>query len=44
VGAQPDKDMQAEQLLCWNGMTDTGHCTTSSSNEEDCLWDTKTTI
>jgi len=27
------KDMQTEQLLCWSGMTDTEH-TTSSSNEE----------
>jgi len=28
------KDMQTEQLLCWSGMTDTEHRTTSSSNEE----------
>jgi len=27
------KDMQTEQLLCWNGMTDA--CTPQSSNEED---------
>jgi len=26
--------MQTEQLLCWSGMTDTEHSTTSSSNEE----------
>jgi len=29
------KDMQTEQLLCWSGMTDTEHSTTSSSNEEE---------
>jgi len=29
------KDMQTEQLLCWSGMTDAEHSTTSSSNEED---------
>jgi len=35
VVAQPDEgDMQTEQRLCWNGMTDTEHSTTSSSNEE----------
>jgi len=28
------KDMQTEQLLCWNGMTDTEHSTTSGLNEE----------
>jgi len=28
------KDLQAEQLLCWSGMTDTEH-TTSGTNEED---------
>jgi len=28
------KDLQAEQLLCWSGMTDTEH-TTSGSNEEE---------
>jgi len=27
--------MQAEQFLCWSGMIDTEHSTTSSSNEED---------
>jgi len=27
--------MQTEQLLCWSGMTDTEHSTTSSSNEEE---------
>jgi len=27
--------VQTEQLLCWSGMTDTEHSTTSSSNEED---------
>jgi len=26
--------MQTEQLLFWNGMTDTEHSTTASSNEE----------
>jgi len=31
------KDMQTEQLLCWSGMTDTEHSTTSCSNEEDQL-------
>jgi len=29
------KDMQTEQLLCWSGMTDTEHSTTSGSNEEE---------
>jgi len=33
VVAQPDKDKQTEQFLCWSGMTDTEH-TTSGSNEE----------
>jgi len=28
------KDMQTEQLLCWNGMSDTEHSATSGSNEE----------
>jgi len=28
------KDMQTEQLLCWSGMTDVKHSTTSGSNEE----------
>jgi len=28
--------MQTEQLLCWSGMTDTEHSTTSGLNEEDC--------
>jgi len=27
--------MQTEQLLCWSGMTNTEHRTTSGSNEED---------
>jgi len=27
--------MQTEQLLCWSGMTDTAHITTSGSNEEE---------
>jgi len=27
------KDMQTEQLLCWSGITDTEHTTTSGSNE-----------
>jgi len=27
------KDMQTEQHLCWSGMTDTEHTTTSSSKE-----------
>jgi len=31
------KDMQTEQLLCWSGMTDAEHSTTSSSNEEEEL-------
>jgi len=35
VVAQSDEDMQIEQLLCWNGMTNTEHSTTSSSNEEE---------
>jgi len=26
--------MQTEQLLCWSGMTDTEHNTTSRSNKE----------
>jgi len=29
------KDMQTEQLLCWSGLTDTEHSTSSSSKEED---------
>jgi len=29
--------MQSEQLLCWNGMTDAEHSTTSSSNEDEDL-------
>jgi len=35
VVAQPDEGMQTEQLLCWSGMADTEHSTTSGSNEED---------
>jgi len=35
------KDMQTEQLLCWSGMTDTEHSTTSSSNEEEASLDLK---
>jgi len=31
------KDMQTDQLLCWNGITDTERSTTSSSNEEEHL-------
>jgi len=27
------KDMQTEQLLCWSGVIDTEHSTTSDSNE-----------
>jgi len=27
--------MQTEQLLCWSGMTDTKHSTTSGSSEEE---------
>jgi len=27
--------LQTEQLLCWSGMTDSEHSTTSSSNEEE---------
>jgi len=33
VIAQLTKDMQTEQYLCWSGMTDTEHSTTSGSNE-----------
>jgi len=33
VVVQPDEDMQTEPLLCWSGMTDTDHSTTSGSNE-----------
>jgi len=29
--------MQREQLLCWNVMSDTEHCITPGSNEEDRL-------
>jgi len=29
------KDIQTEQLLCWNGMTDTEHISTTSSSEEE---------
>jgi len=29
------KDLQTEQLLCWNGMTDTEHSTTSGSNKDE---------
>jgi len=29
--------MQTEQLLCWSGMTDTKHTTTSDLNEEECM-------
>jgi len=29
------KDMHTEQLLCWSGMTDTKHSTTSISNEKE---------
>jgi len=35
-GLSLTKDMQTEQLLCWNGMTE--HSTTSGSNEEDKIW------
>jgi len=28
------KDIQTEQILCWNGNTDTEHSITSGSNEE----------
>jgi len=34
-GPASTKDMQTEQLLCWEWMTDTEHCTTSSSNEKE---------
>jgi len=27
--------MQTEQLLCWGGVTDTEHSSTSGSNEEE---------
>jgi len=30
-----DRHRQTKQLLCWSGMTDTEHSTTSSSNEEE---------
>jgi len=29
------KDMQTEQHLCWSGMTDTEHSTTSGSSEKE---------
>jgi len=29
------KDLQTEQLLCWSGMTDTEHRTTSRLNKEE---------
>jgi len=29
------KDMQSEQLLCWSGITDIEHSTTTGSNEEE---------
>jgi len=32
------KDMQAEQLLCWSGMTDTEYSTTSRKNKEEDGW------
>jgi len=35
VVAQPDKDMQTEQLQCWSGMIDMEHSATSGSNEEE---------
>jgi len=35
VVAHLTKDMQTKQLLCWSGMTDTEHSTTSGSNEEE---------
>jgi len=34
VVAQPKKDIQTKQLLCWSGMTETENSTTSGSNEE----------
>jgi len=34
----PAPMMQTEQLLCWNGMTDTEHSTTSDSNEDEGLY------
>jgi len=34
VVASLTKDMQIEQFLCWSGMIDTEHSTTSGSNEE----------
>jgi len=36
--------MQTEQLLCRNGMTDTEHSTTFSSNEEEEEENHKNTI
>jgi len=35
VVAQPQKNMQTEQLLFWSGMKDTEHSTTSGSNEKE---------
>jgi len=29
------KDMQTEQRLCWNDMTDTDHTTSGSKEEEE---------
>jgi len=37
VVAQPGERHAKEQLLCWSGMTDTEHSTTSSSNKEGLL-------
>jgi len=32
------KDMQTEQLLCWSGMTDTEHYSTTSGLDEEDDW------
>jgi len=35
VVAQPDERHANRQLLCWSGMTDTEHNTTTGLNEEE---------
>jgi len=40
----PAKDMQAEQLLCWSGMTDTKHSTTYGLNEEAIYFSKLSTV
>jgi len=34
LGSSLTKDMQTQQILCWSGMTDTDHSTTSHLNKE----------